>query len=212
MRPQGEEEVNEGVAPPVWRRFFHLAAGSLVPLAGIFAPIPEFLAVLAALVAGGLALDLIRFRVSWLNRVFLRWLRPLLKVSEDRQVTGATYLLVAAFFAFLLFDRPVAVAVMLFLAVGDPVAALVGRPMPGPRLFGKSPIGTLAFVAVSLLVVAGLGGVGVITYHWSFLVGAVVAGLVELLPLPLDDNLTVPLIAGSVMQYLEPLLAFVGFL
>ena len=167
---------------------------------------------MAVLVAGGLALDLIRFRVSWLNRVFLRWLRPLLKVSEDRQVTGATYLLVAAFFAFLLFDRPVAVAVMLFLAVGDPVAALVGRPMPGPRLFGKSPIGTLAFVAVSFLVVAGLGGVGVITYHWSFFVGAVVAGLVELLPLPLDDNLTVPLIAGSVMEYLEPLLAFVGFL
>ena len=192
-------------APPLGRRLFHAVAGSLPPLAGIFAPMPELVIILAVLALGSLSLDLTRFRVSWLNRLFLRWLRPLLKSSEDRRITGATYLLVAAFLSFLLFDQAVAIAVLLFLSLGDPAAALVGRPMPGPRLFGKSPVGTLAFIGVSLLVGAVLVVAGIAPFHWGLLAGAVVAGLVELAPLPGDDNLWVPLIAGAVMQ-----LAIVG--
>ena len=34
------------------------------------------------------------------------------------------------------------------------------------------------------------------------LLGAACAALVELLPIPLDDNLTVPLVSGSVMMAL----------
>ncbi len=161
---------------------------------------PDFVIVLGLLAASGLALDLARFRVSRLNRLFLSWLRHLLKSSEDRRVTGASYLLVATFLSFLLFDKPVAIAVLLFLSLGDPTAALVGRPMPGPRLFGKSPVGTLAFVVVSLLVSVALVRTGVAPFHWSFLAGAVAAGLVELMPLPMDDNLSVPLVAGAIMQ------------
>ena len=187
-------------APPLGRRLFHAVAGSLPPLAGIFAPMPELVIILAVLALVSLSLDLTRFRVSWLNRLFLRWLRPLLKASEDRRITGATYLLVAAFLSFLLFDQAVAIAVLLYLSLGDPAAALVGRPMPGPRLFGKSPVGTLAFIGVSLLVGAALVVAGIAPFHWGLLAGAVVAGLVELAPLPGDDNLWVPLIAGTVMQ------------
>ncbi len=207
------EAIDASIAPPPGRRLFHALAGSVIPLTGIFIPLPayqpEFVGILAVLAVSSLALDLARFRVSWLNRLFLRWLRPLLKSSEDRRVTGATYLLVAAFLSFLLFDQPVAVAVLLFLSLGDPAAALVGRPMPGPRLFGKSPVGTLAFVMVALLVLAALVGAGVTSWHWGYLAGAVAAGLAELLPLPGDDNLWVPLIAGAFIQYLPLLLTLV---
>ena len=186
--------------PPLPRRIFHALAGSTIPLAGIFAPMPELAAALAVLAVSSLALDLARFRVSRLNRLFLRWLRPLLKSSETRRLTGATWLLLAAAIAFPLFDRQVAVAAFFYLALGDPAAALVGRPLPGPRLFGKSPAGTLAFISVSLLAAALLVGAGFMPWHWSFAVGALVAGLVELLPLPGDDNLWVPLAAGAAMQ------------
>ena len=186
--------------PPLPRRIFHALAGSTIPLAGIFAPMPELTAALAVLAVGSLALDLARFRVSRLNRLFLRWLRPLLKSSEARRLTGATWLLLAAAIAFPLFDRQVAVAAFFYLSLGDPAAALVGRPLPGPRLFGKSPAGTLAFISVSLLAAALLVGAGFMPWHWGFAAGAIVAGLVELLPLPGDDNLWVPLAAGAVMQ------------
>ena len=198
--PQGLAKV--GVAPPIWRRLFHVIFGSSVPVAGIFAPWGWIVIAAGILAAGGLALDLARFRLSWLNRQFTHWLWPLLRREEDRRFTGATYMLVAAFIAFLFFDRDVAIPALLFLSLGDPAASLVGARMPGPRLFAKSPGGTVAFVTVALLVVAVLVSTDAVEYHWGLLLGAAIAGLVELAPLRLDDNLTIPLLSGTAMQVL----------
>ena len=189
-------------APPVWRRWFHLIAGSSIPVAGIFAADWGMVAALAVISGGGLGLDLLRFRVQWLNKQFLRWLSPLLKSDEGRSFTGATYLAIGALFTFLLFGLEVAVPALLFLSLGDPVAALVGRRMPGPRIFGKSPGGTAAFVALGLVTVGVLTGSGAVEYHWGLLVGALIAGVVELAPGYPDDNLTIPLIAGASMYFM----------
>ncbi len=159
-------------------------------------------AALAVVSAGGLGLDLARFRLAWVNRHFLRWLAPLLKHDEGHRFTGATYLVIGALFSFLFFGSEVAVPVLLFLSLGDPAAALVGRRMPGPRLRGKSLGGTAAFVAVSLVVVAVLVGSDAIDYHWALWVGAGIAGLVELASVPPDDNLSIPLLAGAAMHFL----------
>ena len=191
-----------GGQPPVPRRFFHIAAGSTIPIAGIFLPESVMVAGLGIVSAGGLGMEIARFKVEWLNQCLVRWLAPLLKADEDRRITGATYMVIAGLIAFLLFDTVVAVSAMLFLALGDPAAALVGRRMPGPRLFGKSPVGTIAFLVVSLLIVAALVGSGRFPYHWALLVGGAVAALVELAPVPPDDNLTIPLAAGGAMHLL----------
>ena len=188
--------------PPVWRRIFHIMAGSSVPVVGLFTPENYFILALAVLSAVSLGLDLTRFRLAWINQQFLRWLAPLLKGDEGQHITGATFMLIAGLVAFLIYDKHVAVAAMLFLALGDPAAALIGRRMPGPRLFRKSPGGTAAFVAVALAVVAVLAGAGAVQYHWGLLVGAAVAGLVELASLPPDDNLTIPLVSGAAMHFL----------
>ena len=188
--------------PPVWRRGFHLLAGSSIPVAGIFASDWGMVAALAVISGGGLGLDLLRFRIQWLNRQFLRWLSPLLKADEGRRLTGATYLVTGALFTFLLFGPEVAVPALLFLSLGDPAAALVGRRMPGPRIFGKSPGGTVAFVVLGLVTVGVLTGSGAVDYHWGLLVGALIAGLVELSPGYPDDNLTIPLIAGASMHFM----------
>ena len=191
-----------GGQPPVPRRIFHIAAGSSIPIAGIFLPESVMVAGLGILSAGGLGMELTRFKVEWFNQCLVRWFAPLLKAEEDRRITGATYMVIGGLIAFLLFDTVVAVSAMLFLALGDPAAALVGRRMPGPRLFGKSPVGTAAFLAVSLLVVAVLVGSGRFPYHWALLVGGAVAASVELAPVPPDDNLTIPLAAGGAMHLL----------
>ena len=125
--------------PPVWRRLFHLVAGSSIPIAGIFVASAYMVIGLAVLSAGALALDLVRFRVEWLNRHFLRWLAPLLKGSETNRITGATYLIIAALAVFGLFDSTIAVVSLLFLSLGDPAAALVGRAMPAPGYGASRP-------------------------------------------------------------------------
>ena len=204
--------VDLSKGPPWPRRLFHAAAGTAIPVIAYFLPDPLPVLLIGILAAGSLALDLLRLRIPWLNRLFLYWLSLLLKKEEEARITGATYLLIAACVSFLVFDKEIAVAVLLFLSLGDPAAALIGRPVPGPRILGKSPVGTVAFVGASLLVLAALATTGVMEFRWTLVAAAVVAGLVELAPLPLDDNLTVPLVSGACAQYLPLLSKLPGLL
>lgn len=198
----GQPPGGSSPSPPVWRRLFHLTAGSVLPVAGLVAPHQFFIPALITLVVIALAVETARLMSDPLNRVLLRLFAPLLKQQEDRSLTGSTYMLISALAVFLLFDTHIAAAAMLFLSLGDPVAALVGTRLRGPRFFGKSPGGTAAFVVVSLGACATLVSAGVAPFHWGLIVGAVVAGIVELLPIPLDDNLTIPLASGAAMHIL----------
>ena len=187
-------------APPrIWRRLLHLIAGSSIPLAGIFAPEGEFVLALAVPAVGAVVLDLSRFSFGPLNLAYMRWMAPLLKGEEISRMTGATHMLVAAALVFWLFGREVGVPVMFYLSLGDPVAAIVGRRLPGPRVAGKSPGGTVAFAIAASALAAVLVLSGAVGYHWGLWVGAGIAALVELAGIPPDDNLTIPLFAGTAM-------------
>ena len=198
----GPRSDDNALPPPVWRRLFHLTAGSALPAAGLLIPSQYFIPAFAVLLAAALAVEAARLMSEPLNRVLLRLFSQILKQQENRQLTGSTYMLISGLAVFLLFDTHIAAAAMLFLSLGDPAAALVGTRIRGPRFFGKSPVGTAAFVVVSLGVCAVLVSAGVVPFHWGLLAGAVVAGIVELLPIPLDDNLTIPLASGAVMRLL----------
>ncbi|MFQ5860371.1 MAG: diacylglycerol/polyprenol kinase family protein [Dehalococcoidia bacterium] len=187
---------------PWGRRLFHLVAGSSIPLLGIFLAREVMVPLLAALSAVAVLLEVLRFALPGLNRLLVGGVSVLLKETETRRVTGATYMALAALLAFLVFDKPVAVLGLLFLSLGDPVAAMVGRRAPGSEVAGKSLWGTGAFFLMALAAAGLLSQTGVIEPHWALLVGAGVAALVEFLPLPLDDNVTVPLVSGVVMAML----------
>ena len=58
-----------------------------------------------------------------------------------------------------------------------------------------------------MLVLALLAVAGIAEFSGVLVVAALIAGLVELAPIPLDDNLTVPLISGSFAQYFPLLMA-----
>ena len=194
--------MNESPGPapvPVGRRIFHLIAASATTLLALVMPEPAYMLLIGAAALLGLVLDTSRPRLDWLNRLFLGIFRPILKGAETTEITGATWFLVAAFFAFYFYGPGVAIPVLMFLAVGDPTAALVGTRFPGPRFWGKSPAGALAFVAASLAVWAVLVALGFGAWSWAIVAAAAVAAIVEMLPLPADDNLTVPLIAGAFM-------------
>lgn len=196
----GGERRSGATAPPkVWRRLFHISAGSSIPIVGIFLAHDWMIAAMVVVAGGGLAIDLARFNFGWLNRHYMRWLAPLLKSDESAHITGATYMVVAGLLLFLLYGKDVAVPAMFFLSLGDPAAAVAGSRLRGPRFRGKSPGGTLAFVGVGAATAAVLVAAGGIDHHWALWVGAVVAGLVELASIPPDDNFTIPILAGTAM-------------
>ena len=185
--------------PPLGRRVFHLIAASATTLLSLAIPQQPYLFVVGAAALLALVTEASRFRVGSLNRLFMLVFGPILKQSEDSEISGATWFLIAAFFTFFFYGPEIALPVLLFVAVGDPVGALVGARTPGPRIWGKSPVGSVAFVAAALgawamVCAAGYGG-----WSWAIIVTTVIAAVVEFAPIPVDDNLTVPLIGGAAM-------------
>lgn len=124
---------------------------------------------------------------------------PFLREREYRRLTGASWYLVAILLTVSLYPRQEATAAILIMSVGDPTATLVGERWGRLRLGEKSLEGSLAFAIGAALVAWPVLG-------WRMaLPGALVATLIELCPLPLDDNLSVPLFTGAVLALLRPM-------
>src|SRR5262249_34259151 len=123
----------------------------------------------------------------------------MIREHEALNLLGSTYLLLACLLAVELFTRPVAAAAIGFTVLGDGFAAIVGKAYGRTRFFGKSLEGAAAGFAACLIWAAWLAARGHLPWE-VLLAGALVASLVELLPIPLDDNLGITLFAGYAMK------------
>ena len=184
----------------IGRKLFHLSASILPALYYAFGRekvMPLFVALLlfAIIVEAG------RLRLPPFRRVVEKVFSGIMRGVEERRVSGATYILLGLTACALFFEPPIAFAVMLIVTVSDAVAALVGESFgtPRPRLRGKSWAGSTAFFLTAILIVKFAPGVELS----AGLVGAAVATIVEVLPLPVNDNVAVPLAAGGVMELLS---------
>ena len=138
--------------PPLGRRVFHLVAATGTTLLSLVIPEQPYLFLIGSGALLALAMETSRLRSPRLNRLYMAVFGPILKQSESAEITGATWFLIAAFFTFFFYGPEVALPVLLFVAVGDPAAALVGTHFPGPRFWGKSPSGIVAFIAAALAI------------------------------------------------------------
>jgi dolichol kinase len=189
----------EGLQP--WRRVFHATNGVLIAGALVLLE-PSWgmaVAVLAVITLGAFAVDVVRFAVPAVNRLFFRLLRPLASPREAKGVASSTWYMVGCTLAVLAFPREIAVAAILVLALADPAASWVGRRWGRRRLGTGSMLGTGAFLGVATAVLVPFVGLPA-----ALLVAAATAGA-EILPWPLDDNLVVPLVAGALAWNLVPL-------
>lgn len=104
------------------------------------------------------------------------------------------YLAIGVLVALRCYPTPIAYASVCIAAVGDPVAAIVGRKVRydniirGKTILGSSAGLIAAFLAASLFVVP-----------FQALVGSVGAMIMEAVDVP-DDNLTMPIVAGASMM------------
>jgi dolichol kinase len=97
----------------------------------------------------------------------------------------------------------VVIAACLYVIVGDTFATIIGKNIPSPRLFKqKTLIGSVGFLVGSSI--AGLAFY-LFTHFMpisTILIGALIATVLEALPLPFDDNFYVPIATGLFMSFL----------
>uniref|UniRef100_A0A7C4XLR7 Phosphatidate cytidylyltransferase n=1 Tax=candidate division WOR-3 bacterium TaxID=2052148 RepID=A0A7C4XLR7_UNCW3 len=146
-----------------------------------------------------LVIDFFRLHINGFKEGFIILFGSFLRRRELSQLSGATYLLLGCLVTALLFSRPIVISVCTFIIIGDTFAAMFGQNVKGPKLFKKSVIGSLCFFGSNLISIIVLYPIlGLPLSHLIF--GAAFATLFEALPLPWDDNFSVPILTGVVMS------------
>ncbi|MBE9501751.1 MAG: hypothetical protein KAX23_04200 [Dehalococcoidia bacterium] len=180
------------------RRLWHLLGGSFFPVLAFFVSGKALLIAIGAVTAGFLLWEALRFAIPEVNRWVVLHLSPILKDEERYRPTGSTYMLISTLLVFLLFDEYIAIAAVLFLSLGDPAASVVGEAWGTRRLWGKTLEGSSACLLSCLILGMLPATVGTMS-PLVIIAGAIAATVIELLPLHINDNFTLPLGSAAVM-------------
>jgi dolichol kinase len=190
----------------LWRKGTHLGA-LIIP--GVYFVLglseSQMLAIMIPIALLMLLIDISRLREWALWRKIAAPIggRMIRGHEQAGDFTGATYILVSVCLTVAMYTKPIAIAALTFIIVGDTLAALVGRRFGRHRFGRKSVEGSLACLAGTSLVAVFTPGLALSVA----LPGAVVAAITEALSTRIDDNISVPIVSGLVMTLLSRILS-----
>jgi dolichol kinase len=147
-----------------------------------------------------LTVDIIRLRIPSVNRFIYSRLGSFIRQNEANKLTGTAPYVLGIGLSLLLYSPEVATAAVCFLAFGDVAATAVGERYGKTKIGDKSLEGTTAFILAALAAGFLLTLIGIAPLPWVIVLGALVAAGTELIPLPVNDNLVIPLVSGAIME------------
>jgi len=135
-------------------------------------------------------------RTPWMNTFFFR-------AEEEFKEAAMTPYVIAILLTVLTFPKVVALIAVYTLAIADPLAAIVGITWGRRHIVpDKSVEGSLAFLAATLViafaVLTSATSTALAPRVATSLLVATAAAAFEMLPVRIDDNLTIPLFVGFV--------------
>jgi len=184
----------------VRRGVFHICFGMLIALSGLFLSKSTVVITLGILVLFGLALELARFAIPSVNRWFFRIFKPFVREAEATSATGALYMVMASFLAYLAFEIHIAMLAIAFLAVGDAIGAIVGNTVGRTKSLKKTLEGDMACFLSCIAMGFIFYFSGLVGDMTLIIVGSISATVIEAIPLPINDNFMMPLFSGVVMS------------
>ena len=190
--------MNKIPSNEIARKVLHIGS-SVIPLSYLwFIQDREIMVLLLGLLSlSAVCIEFSRGKVKFVDALFSSWFGIMLRDCETcGKFNGATWFLFGGTITVFLFAMPVAVPALLFLTVGDTFAAIGGKLYPVGKIGDKTLSGTAAGITTSF------GAAYLVNQTLPLEViflGAVAAMGVELLPIPLNDNLTIPVCSGTVM-------------
>ena len=159
-----------------------------------------FVKLLSILMVLFLIFDILRHKVAWVKSLFTLFINSMLRSHEQEgKLTGATWVMIGAVISIILFSKPVAIIALIFMSLGDSAAGLIGQRYGKHKIWNKSWEGFFGGLFVCIIV-----GMNYSLLPMTIsLSGAVAAMVMEILPIPLDDNFKIPLGAGAIMMMLS---------
>ena len=179
------------------RKSTHIS-GLIIPIIYVFAQKSVMLLIVGSLAGIAITVELVKWLYPPFGELFFRLFKPILRTHERKgAITGATYFIVSTLLCIIFFETHLAIVCIFFMVLGDTAAALIGKKWGRTKLIGKKSLegSTACFTICAMISLFWLNPI-------VGLIGALVATLAELLPLRINDNLTVPLISGTVMHFM----------
>jgi dolichol kinase len=188
------------------RKAIHLSSLS-IPIFYLFTSKATALAVYVPLTLAVLAVDIARYYHAGVRKWFdssWGWMLRKHEASDGgKQLSGASYVLISATVCIMVFPKIITISAFTILIISDMAAALIGKRYGRRPFLGKSIVGSSAFFISALAVIALTPKVSYAPAE--YLIGAIAATVgtvVEALPLPIDDNLSIPMSVGITMWLL----------
>jgi dolichol kinase len=168
-------------------------------------------------VTGLAIINLILFIIEWLRlKGKIRLPEILLRPHENKQVAAYIYFQLAALISIFAFEKSIAIAAILMLAIGDTASGLAGTLMEGGNIrhsrqrFIMKPFPIMAVMFAVCVMIGALLQYLPLTPDMSsvsfvaYVAGALGATMGDAIPLriqgrPIDDNLIIPLLSGIFM-------------
>jgi len=163
----------------------------------VFTKVPS-LFILGSVTLVLVVFDIFRLMHKKTNELLKTKVKALLRKNEIKTFSSFTIFFVALFITLLIFPKEVAFIASSFLIYGDIFGKLFGLAFGRHKILNKTLEGTLAYIGSVLI----MGYVLYTSLEISLIVlilGSILAPLVEMLSMTLNDNFTVPLITGSIM-------------
>jgi len=141
--------------------------------------------------------EIIRLNNPPFNEWLLEKLGGVHRKEEAHRMSGLIWTITGSMLTMLIFpDKNIVFACLLYLALGDSVAALIGKHRGKNPIWNKKTLeGSLACFFVCIII-------GLFLLPWKFaLLGAFVATIIETIPWPLNDNFWLPLISAAILTH-----------
>jgi glycerol-3-phosphate acyltransferase PlsY len=193
-------KFQEDIRP--WRVFIRPAAFLLLVL-GYRIEKTSFMLLMSVLIAIFLVLDLVRLSHRRVERFFHDEFKfKMFKETERKRLSSMTLFLLGVTLSYLFFENGLAIAACSFLILGDLAAKIIGMNFGKRKLFHKTVEGTLAHLVLCIYTAYVLHVMNFVPLGVGML-GAIAATICEALPLAINDNVSVPLFSGIVMNVVK---------
>ena len=181
------------------RKIIHLSCAILPLLYYFYLSREQIIIICSTISILFLIAEILRFRHRKSEVLFQNIFFSLLREKEkNKHITGATYLFISATVTFIIFKKEIAVPAVLVLTIADSFAAIVGKMTDSARVFDKSLAGSLTFFIISMIILF----LFVPDFGWFMPIIAVMVTIIEVLPLPINDNLLISLSTGIILYVL----------
>jgi len=178
------------------RKAIHLAM-AFIPISSFYLDRQHIIQLTGVLLILALVVEVVRRTIPRINQQFTGLVGGMLRDKESSKLTGATYLILASFLSFFFLELWIAQVVIFFVVISDGLSAIFGLWIGKHRCFGnKTWEGNAVFVFTAFLI---------ILIHpqcplWLGILGVGTAFIADVLSTRWDDNWTIPLFSGLVMQ------------